>query len=298
MNRFFFLMTHPRAAVNGLLVHFGRGWTDERYLFLSYLINFGKKPNFKEPRTFNEKMNWLKLHDQKDIYTTMADKYAAKAFVAELIGGKYIVRNYGVYNRWEDIDFSSLPDKFVIKGTHDSGGAFVCKDKKSFDFKKVERRIKHNLKINYFYPMREWPYKNIKPRIIVDQLLDDGSGHELRDYKFWCFNGKPVYMYVTNKGKVIKENFYDMDFKSVTIDHGFDRTIPEYVIPAEFELMKSLAAKLCAGIPFVRVDFFDVNGKVYFGEFTFFDWGGMRPFRDDWDLKLGSLLVLPDKKRI
>lgn len=298
MNRLFNLITHPQAAANSLLVHCGRRWADERYLYFSYLINFGEKPNFKEPRTFNEKMNWLKLHDRKDIYTTMADKYAAKAFVAERIGEKYVVRNYGVYNRWEDIDFSSLPDKFVIKGTHDSGGAFVCKDKKSFDFKKVERRIKHNLKINYFYPMREWPYKNIKPRIIVDQLLDDGSGHELRDYKFWCFNGKPVYMYVTNKGKVIKENFYDMDFKSVTIDHGFDRTIPEYVIPAEFELMKSLAAKLCAGIPFVRVDFFDVNGKVYFGEFTFFDWGGMRPFRDDWDLKLGSLLVLPDKKRI
>ena len=264
----------------------------------SYYLTFHEKLDLVNPQSFNEKMNWLKLYDRQDIYTMMADKYAVKAYVEKRIGKEYVVPNYGVYERWEDIDFNQLPDQFVIKGTHDSGGAFVCKDKKTFDFKNVERRIKHNLKINYFYPVREWPYKNIKPRIIVDQLLDDHSGHELRDYKFWCFNGKPTYMYITNKGKEIKENFYDMGFSPVAINHGFERTVPEYDKPAEFELMKSLATKLSAGIPFVRVDFFDVDGRVYFGEFTFFDWGGMRPFRDDWDLKLGSLLVLPDKKRV
>lgn len=293
MNRLIYLLTHPRAAANSLLVHCGRGWTDERYLYLSYLINFGKKPNFKEPQTFNEKMNWLKLHDRRDVYTTMVDKYEAKAFVAARIGEQYIVKNYGVYDCWEAIDFSKMPDRFVIKGTHDSGGAFVCKNKKSFDFKKVERQIKHNLKINYFFPIREWPYKNVKHRIIVDQLLDDHSNRELRDYKFWCFNGNPIYMYITNKGCVIKENFYDMDFKPVAIDHGFERVVPEYEKPSEFEEMKDLAAKLSVGIPFVRVDFFDVDGKVYFGEFTFYDWGGMRPFRNGWDKRLGEKLHLP-----
>ena len=275
-----------------MLVHCGKKIPDERYLSLFYLINFGKKPNLETPQSFNEKMNWLKLRDRRDVYTTMADKYAAKTYVAERIGPEYVVKNYGVYDRWEDIDFDSLPNKFVIKGTHDSGGAFICKDKNTFDFKEAEQRIKHNLRINYFFPLREWPYKNIKPRIIVDQLLDDHSGSELRDYKFWCFNGKPTFMYVTNKGKVIKENFYDMDFKPISIDHGFERTIPEYEKPTNFDKMKELAAQLSAGIPFVRVDFFNVDGKIYFGEFTFYDWGGMRPFRNDWDEKIGQFIEL------
>ena len=292
MNKLLFLLTHPRAAANTMLVHCGRNISDKRYLSLFYLINFGKKPNLETPQSFNEKMNWLKLHDRRDVYTKMADKYAAKTYVAERIGSEYVVKNYGVYDRWEDIDFDSLPNKFVIKGTHDSGGAFICKDKNTFDFKEAEQRIKHNLRINYFFPLREWPYKNIKPRIIVDQLLDDHSGSELRDYKFWCFNGKPPFMYVTNKGKVIKENFYDMDFKPISIDHGFERTIPEYEKPTNFDKMKELATQLSAGIPFVRVDFFNVDGKIYFGEFTFYDWGGMRPFRNDWDEKIGQFIEL------
>ena len=292
MNKILFLLTHPRAAANTMLVHCGKKIPDERYLSLFYLINFGKKPNLETPQSFNEKMNWLKLRDRRDVYTTMADKYAAKTYVAERIGPEYVVKNYGVYDRWEDIDFDSLPNKFVIKGTHDSGGAFICKDKNTFDFKEAEQRIKHNLRINYFFPLREWPYKNIKPRIIVDQLLDDHSGSELRDYKFWCFNGKPTFMYVTNKGKVIKENFYDMDFKPISIDHGFERTIPEYEKPTNFDKMKELAVQLSAGIPFVRVDFFNVDGKIYFGEFTFYDWGGMRPFRNDWDEKIGQFIEL------
>lgn len=293
MNKIISLLAHPRTMINTLFTHCGRGISDRIYLRYIYLINFGKIPNLDNPQTFNEKMNWLKLHDRKDIYTTMADKYSVKEFVAKRIGAEYVVKNYGVYEKWEDIDFDNLPEQFVIKGTHDSGGAFICKDKSTFDFNEVERRVKHNQKINYFFPLREWPYKNIKPRIIVDQLLDDYSGHELRDYKFWCFNGKPTYMYITNKGKIIKENFYDMGFNPIAIDHGFERTRPEYEKPAEFEQMKSLAAKLSANIPFVRVDFFDVDGKIYFGEFTFFDWGGMRPFRNGWDELLGEKLLLP-----
>lgn len=292
MNKIFYLITHPRAATNTILVHCGRKISDKRYLSLLYLINFGKKPNLETPQSFNEKMNWLKLHDRRDIYTAMADKYAAKTYVAERIGSEYVVKNYGVYDRWEDIDFNLLPNQFVIKGTHDSGGAFVCKDKSTFDFNKAKQRIKHNLRINYFYPLREWPYKNIKPKIIVDQLLDDHSGRELRDYKFWCFNGTPTFMYITNKGKVIKENFYDMDFNPVSIDHGFERTIPEYEKPTSFEKMKELATQLSAGIPFVRVDFFNVEGKIYFGEFTFYDWGGMRPFQNGWDEKIGQYIQL------
>lgn len=292
MSKLIYLLTHPCAAANTMLVHCGKKISDKFYITLFYYIKFGKKLDWEDPISFNEKMNWLKLHDRRDIYTTMADKYTAKTYVAERIGSEHVVKNYGVYDQWEDIDFSILPNKFVIKGTHDSGGAFVCKDKSTFNFKEAERRIKHNQRINYFYPLREWPYKNIKPRIIIDQLLDDHSGHELRDYKFWCFNGKPTFMYITNKGKVIKENFYDMDFKPVFIDHGFERTIPEYEKPTNFDKMKELSAKLSAGIPFVRIDFFNVDGKIYFGEFTFYDWGGMRPFCNGWDEKIGKYIQL------
>ena len=207
---------------------------------------------------------------------------------------QYVVDNYGVYDNWGAIDFGILPNSFVIKGTHDSGGAFVCKDKTTCDFASIRRRIEKNLRKNYFYDLREWPYKNIKPRIVIDKLLDDHTGNELRDYKFWCFNGEPQFMYCTIKGESIYENFYDMEFHPVEINHNFPRHQPEFEKPANFELMKELAAKLSDGVPFVRVDFFDVEGHIYFGEFTFYDWGGMRPFADyKTDEKLGVLIKLP-----
>lgn len=184
----------------------------------------------------------------------------------------------------------------MIKCTHDSGGAFICRDKAKFDYEGVRKKVEHNLRTNYFLPNREWPYKNIKPRIIIDRYLDDHTGNELRDYKFWCFNGKPTYMYCTIKGKNIFENFYDMEFNPVNVDHGFPRHQPEFEKPANFELMKDLAATLSENIPFVRVDFFDVDGKVYFGEFTFFDWAGMRPFGGEWVLRLGNQIELPARK--
>lgn len=273
---------------------FSHNMPDKVYLQLLYTIRFGKRLHLEKPMSFNEKLNWLKLYGRRDIYSTMADKYAAKAYVANLIGNEYVVENYGVYNSWDEIDFDRLPNQFVIKGTHDSGGAFVCKDKDEFDYEGVRHIIEKNLKKNYFFDLREWPYKNIPPRIIVDRLLDDHTGKELRDYKFWCFNGVPTYMYCTIKGENIYENFYDMNFNPVNIDHGFPRHQPEFEKPEEFELMKELAAKLSVGVPFVRVDFFDVKGKVFFGEFTFYDWGGMRPFNSyNEDLKLGNLLHLP-----
>ena len=154
------------------------------------------------------------------------------------------------------------------------------------------QKIEKNCKRNYFYLKREWVYKDIKPRIIIDKYLDDHTGNELRDYKFLCFNGQPIYMYCTIKGKNIFENYYDMNFTPVGVNHGFPRHLPEFEKPEGFELMKVLASKLSQGIPFVRVDFFEVEGKVYFGEFTFYDWAGLRPFEGDWDKELGKLIVL------
>lgn len=297
MNRIIKAIANPRHSFTVIFQRICQYWMpDKLYLYILYRLVFGRSLNLKNPVTFNEKLNWMKLYGRKPVYTRMADKYEVKQFVKELIGEQYVVKNYGVYESWDEIVFEALPNTFVIKGTHDSGGAYVCKNKLSFNQIKVREKIELNQSHNFYYWYREWPYKNIKPRIIVDELLDDHTGNELRDYKFWCFNGIPTFMYCTIKGKDVYENFYDMDFKPVMIDHGFPRHQPEFEKPKNFELMVQLASRLSEGVPFVRVDFFDVEGRVYFGEFTFFDWGGMRPFKCDWDKKLGELLVLPSKQ--
>lgn len=288
---------HNPFQIVAIAAVMGRRFLPDRlYLKIIFRGRVGYTPNFNRPQTFNEKLNWLKLYGRRDVYTTMADKYEVKEFVAKKIGEEYVVENYLVVDHWDAIDFKKLPNQFVIKGTHDSGGAFVCRDKESFDFEAVRQQVEKNLKRNYFYPNREWPYKNIKPRIIIDRFLDDQTGKELRDYKFWCFNGKPVYMYCTIKGDNVYENFYDMEFNPVMINHGFPRHTPEFEKPSQFELMKELAEKLSKDVPFVRVDFFQVDERVFFGEFTFYDWAGLRPFERDWDFRLGQLLKLPARE--
>ena len=285
----------PREITQGLVRRYLADKIDDdrKYLSLLYRATFWRKMHWENPQTFNEKMTWLKVYGRDPKYPTMADKYAVKSLVASMIGGGYVVDNYAVADRWDDIDFDALPNQFVIKCTHDSGGAFVCRDKATFDFEGTRKRIERNLKSYNYKIAREWPYRDVPHRIIFDRLLDDHTGNELRDYKFWCFNGKPTYMYCTVKAQYIYENFYDMDFRPVMIDHGFPRHQPEFERPECFDEMRSLAEKLSAGIPFVRVDFFQVEGKVYFGEFTFFDWGAHRPFKGDWDKRLGELITLP-----
>lgn len=268
---------------------------DKLYVKRIFNGKLGYGINLDNPITFNEKLNWLKLYNRIPLYSQLADKYAVKSIVADKIGERYVVKNLGVWNNFNEIDFNKLPNQFVLKCTHDSSGAIVCRDKSKFDKEAAKKKIDFVMKMNYFYACREWPYKNIPHRIIADELLDDGSGHELNDYKFWCFNGKPMYMYCTVKTnrEDIYENFYDMDFKPAMINHGWPRRMPEFEKPAAFEEMKVLAAKLSAGIPFVRIDFFYVSGKVYFGEYTFFDWAGLQPFDTmKQDVELGKLIDL------
>lgn len=268
--------------------------SDESYIRMIFKKSIGKRCNLEKPKTFNEKLNWMKLKLRNPYYSLLADKYEVKEIVKNIIGEEYVVPNYGVWNSFDEIDFDSLPERFVLKATHDSGGATICKDKKTFDMRSAKIKFDHDLKVTYFYRTGEWVYKSVKHRIIADMLLDDNSGHELQDYKFWCFNGKPKIMYITNKGKNIYENFYDMEFNPSPINHGFPRKVPEYDKPKNFDLMKELAEKLSKGIPFVRIDFFNIEGKVYFGEYTFYDWAGLRPFADEkWDMLLGSWIKLP-----
>ena len=209
------------------------------------------------------------------------------------------IRYYLIFGKSIDWDnpkgFNEKLNCVFLKSNHDSGGGILVNKKKGIDRKTLHRRFNRNTmdRRNYYWHLREWPYKYIEPLILAETYLNEGTGHELHDYKFFCFNGKPTYMYVTNKGKVIRENFYDMDFQPVNINHGFEQTIPEYGVPDNFEKMKELAAILSKDLAFVRVDFFNVNGHLYFGEFTFYDWGGMKPLHGDWERKLGDLIRLP-----
>ncbi len=289
-------IVHPREGMEMIVRNLlGRMIPDELYIQLIAQIRLGYTFNLENPQSFNEKLNWLKLHDHNPLYHILVDKYEVKEHVRKEIGDEHVVNCYGVWDRFEDIDFEKLPTEFVLKSTHDSSGAIVCKNKNDFDYKKAKLHFRHSLSKSNFFHLREWVYKGVKPRIIADKLLDDGSGHELKDYKFWCFNGEPKVMYCTNKAADIFENFYDMEFNPLPISHGFRRVEPEFEKPAEFELMKFLAKKLSANIPFVRIDFFDVKGHVYFGEYTFYDWGGMKEITNaEWNYKLGELIKLPE----
>lgn len=286
------LFTEPRHYLYLFLKKTASFWPDKMFIKLMYYARNGKGLSLKHPKTFTEKQNWLKLYDRNPVYTIMADKYKVKEYVANIIGQEFVVPCLGKWNKPEDVDFKVLPKQFVLKCNHNSGGGmFICKDKESVsDWELIRHNLADGLKQDFYYYSRVWPYKNIERCIIADQFLDDHSGNELRDYKFWCFDGEPKVMYCTNKAESIYENFYDMDFKPLDISHGFTRLVPEFEKPAEFDLMKQLAASLSKGIPFVRVDFFDVEGRVYFGEFTFYDWGGMKPLSEYWENKLGEYI--------
>lgn len=288
-----------RNLWNMLLKKFACCFSDKKYIRLKYRVWFGREINLERPETFNEKMNWLKLYYRNPQMTLMADKYWAKKWVAKKVGAEYVVPCYGHWQKLEDIDFSKLPQVFFLKSNQDSGGGMKIDQSKGIDMEVLKKRFssKRIAKKNWFWSSREWGYKHIEPCILAEEYLDEGTGHEVHDYKFWCFNGKPRYMYITNKGAVIKENFYDLDFTPVDINHGFERTVPEYEKPANFEKMIEIATILSEDIPFVRIDFFNANGRLNFGECTFYDWAGFQPFaNEEWDYRLGALLQLPDNK--
>ncbi len=271
---------------------------DETYLKLSFRARMGKSLNLKNPQTFSEKLQWLKLYNRQPIYTKLVDKYEVKPIVAKQIGEKYIIPTLGVWDKFDDIDFSELPDQFVLKCTHDSGGLIVVKDKAKLDIDKARTKINRCLAHSFYWGMREWPYKDVKPRIIAEQYMEDTKTGELRDYKFFCFDGEVKALFIASdrmaKGEETKFDFFDENYKHLPFTNGHPNAdiLPEK--PVCFEEMKRLAAKLSKGIPHVRVDFYEVDGKVYFGEMTFFHWSGMTPFvPEEWDYRFGSWIKLP-----
>lgn len=285
------------------LVLAGRGWkanlAAEPFLKQMYRIHMGQELNLENPSTYTEKLQWLKLYDHRPEYTQMVDKYAVKEYIAEIIGEEYVIPLLGVWDRAEDIDFDRLPQQFVLKTTHDSGGLVVCKDKDQLNIPAAKRKLGHFLKRNYYDHNREWPYKNVPHRIIAEHYMEDSQQGELRDYKFFTFGGVPKVLYIAQgrgTGGETVADFFDMEFNHLpfTIDHDMAPVPPEK--PVNFELMKELAAKLSAGTPQLRVDFYEVDGKVYFGEMTFFHCSGMESFHpEQWDQIFGDWVVLPPK---
>lgn len=270
--------------------------SDETYIRLRYERFMGKKLNLKNPTTYNEKLQWLKLHDRRDIYTIMADKDAVKEYVSNIIGEEYIIPTLGVYKKFSDIDFSTLPKQFVIKCNHDSGGVVIVKDKTKLDKEKAAEIINNSMRKNFYFAGREWPYKNIKRKIIIEPYLEDKKYNELRDYKFFCFNGKFRLMFIATGRQSKKEtcfDFYDDKFKHLDIINGHPMAskIPE--MPINVKKMAQFAEKLSKGYPHIRVDFYEVNGKVYFGELTLYHWSGFIPFQpEEWDYKMGDWIDL------
>ena len=268
--------------------------SDKGYVFLDYIRNLHSIPNLKQPKNFNEELQYIKLYDHNPKYTKMVDKLAMREIIKEKIGEGYTVPVLGIWNSFEEIDFNTLPDRFVLKCNHDSGSYIICPNKELLDLDKSKKKISIALKHNYYYQNREWIYKDIMPQVFAEQFLKDNETDFLWDYKFFCFHGKPRIMYVEQEASDNKTAaFFDMDknFLDLEMDDPRPSVPPE--LPDCFDRMKDISAVLSEGIPFLRVDFFVINGKIYVGEMTFFHDGGFGKIRQkEWNLRMGSWIDL------
>ena len=296
-NRIIKAIKHPEWAFGVVLRRcFASIMNDETFIKLEFFSGMGRFPNLKNPVTYNEKLQWLKLNDIHDEYTQLVDKYEAKEYVRKIIGDEYIIPTLGIYDSFDEIVFDKLPNEFVLKTTHDSGGVVVCPEKSKLDIKAARRKLEKSLKNNYFYEHREYPYKYVKPRIIAEQYMVDESGTELKDYKFFCFDGKCKMLFVATDRGIgdVKFDFFDTQFNHLPFNQGHPWANKEIKKPVGFEMMIELSEKLSVGIPHVRVDLYNINGKIYFGELTFFHFSGNVPFVPSvWDKKIGDWLKLP-----
>lgn len=279
---------------------------DEKYLKWHWYIITGRKLDLENPQTFNEKIQWLKLYNRRPEYTNMVDKYEAKKYVEAILGKDYLIPTIGVWEDVNNIDFNSLPDRFVLKTTHDGGGVgvFVVRDRSRLNVEDIKNKIVQSLKTNHYATQREWVYKNINPRIIAEEYKEDETGN-LNDYKFFCFNGEPKVLFYASdrynkKGESPKFDYYDMNLNHLPVkSHGHDNAKNHLKPFPEFEAMKDIARKLSKDIPFVRVDLYKVQGKIYFGELTFYhDSGTVALEPKEWDYTFGSWLNLPDKRYV
>ena len=288
-----------------LTVHHILDWIpDKLYLRTKYRIYIGKKLNLQNPKTFNEKLQWLKLYDRKPEYHKMVDKYEVKHYVAEKIGSQYVIPTIGLWNKASEIDFETLPNQFVLKCTHDSGGVIICKDKNNADIDGIVKKLEKGLKTDYYLLGREWPYKGIMRRIIAEEYLEDESNHDLKDYKVLCFNGVPklIELHTGRFTEHQTQDFYDTDWNKLSISQSnlpeFQKSSTILPKPVNLDEMITLSRVLSKGIPHVRVDWYSIKGHLYFGELTFFDGSGLDPWDDpNDDLMMGNWIVLPPIKK-
>ena len=269
---------------------------DKTYVKWDYWWGLGRFPDLESPQTYNEKLCWLKLHAKKAEYTKMVDKYDAKEYVKGIIGEEYIIPSYGVWDNFDDIDFDSLPNEFVLKTTHDSGWVIICKNKEYFDKEYAKKKVTKSYKNNLYWTHREYPYKELKPRIIIEKLMVEEGGGGKKDYKFFCFGGKVKMLFVaTDRPFDTRFDFFDREFNHLPFKQGHPLASKPIEKPQKFDKMIEIAEKLSQGIPHVRVDLYNINGKIYFGELTFFHFGGTVKFKpNEWDYKIGEWLKLPE----
>ena len=286
-------MLYP-AAQNG----FFKWIPDKYFLKILYWAELDRRLDLNDPTLFSEKIQWLKLHDRNPNYTYLVDKFLVKSIVSTKIGSEYIIPTLKYWDSVEEIDFDCLPNSFVIKCNHDSGGIFICKDKRTQDISLLKKRIMIRFERNAYYSGREWPYKNISKRIIAEELLNDPNHYDLIDYKFYCFNGIPRYCQVIqNRSTNETIDFYDMEwryqpFTGLGINSKQGDPIDK---PLRFETMKNMAEKLAEGTMFVRIDLYNIDGKIYFGEYTLYPKSGFGRFTpDEWNIKLGDMIHIKE----
>lgn len=269
---------------------------DSIYLKILFHSQMNKGLNLDTPESFNEKLQWLKLHDRNPLYTSYVDKYEVREFIKKTIGKEYLVPLLGVYDEVEDVDFSILPDQFVLKPTHTSGNVIICRDKTKLDLIETKKTLIKWLKREYFWYQREWPYKNIKPRIICEELLVNETQEDLIDYKILCFNGEPKCLFLCTDRRSLsglKVDFYDLNWNPLPFERHYPKSGKLIEKPECLEELLELSKTLSRGIPFVRVDFYIVNKQIKFGELTFYPGSGLEEFSpESFDYLLGSWIDL------
>ena len=271
---------------------------DKAYISLKYRAMLGKWPNFDAPATLNEKLQWIKLYDRKPEYTMMVDKYEVKKYIAKEIGEEYLIPTIGIWDDFDEIEFDKLPERFVLKCTHNSGGLVICQDKNKLDIHAAKRRIQSALKENYYWHSREWPYKDVKPRIIAEKYMENEDGSSISDYKIQCFNGEPDNILVCAERYSetgVKYCYFDKNWKY--LPYSNQKGVEEFALTIEppkfLSEMLEIAKKLSKEIPALRVDLYEIQGKIYFGELTFFPGSGMdKTITEEANQMMGSKLVL------
>lgn len=265
---------------------------DKLYLTLMFRSKMGYWMNWKNPQTFNEKLQWLKIHDRNPLYTKLVDKYEVRKYIAEKIGEEYLIPLLGVWDSVDDIDFGKLPNQFVLKCTHDSGSVIICKDKNNFDIKLAKDKLRQAQKINYYLLSREWPYKAVKPRIIAEVYINDNESSDLNDFKLFCFDGKVSFIQVDlNRFTNHTRNIYNPQWIKQNFEIALPSSKQKVEEPNTLNEMLKLSKELSKGIPHLRCDWYCVKNKLYFGEVTFYHGAGFENFKPNkWDLEWGNMI--------